>query len=122
MSELSPLSEWLNLPDKTKLNIYQQTGQQYAPHGLPAVAIEKDWWAVYTLALIFSMECAPALVFKGGTSLSKGWNLIQRFSEDIDLALDRTYLSEKFAGELGKQAIKVLRKGIAPVYGHYVQR
>ncbi len=105
MPEQSALSEWLKLPDATKLNIYQQTGQQ---RGLPAVAVEKDWWAVHTLRLIFSMACAPALVFKGGTSLSKGWNLIDRFSEDIDLALDRTYLG--FACELSKQDIKKLRK------------
>lgn len=105
MPELSPLGEWLKLPDATKLNIYQQTGQQ---RGLPAVAVEKDWWAVQTLRLIFSMTCAPALVFKGGTSLSKGWNLIERFSEDIDLALDRTYLG--FTGDLSKQDIKKLRK------------
>jgi predicted nucleotidyltransferase component of viral defense system len=38
------------------------------------------------------MQCATHLVFKGGTSLSKGWNLIERFSEDIDLALDKKYL------------------------------
>lgn len=54
------------------------------------------------------MECAPALIFKGGTSLSKGWNLIQRFSEDIDLALDREYLG--FAGELEKADIRRLRR------------
>ena len=107
VSELPHLSEWLKLTDNTRLNIYQQTGQAL---GLPAVAVEKDWWAVQTLALIFSMECASALVFKGGTSLSKGWNLIERFSEDIDLALDRAYLGEQFAGELSKQEIKKLRK------------
>ena len=41
------------------------------------------------------MECGNALIFKGGTSLSKGWNLIERFSEDIDLALDREFLVTK---------------------------
>lgn len=54
------------------------------------------------------MECSKALIFKGGTSLSKGWSLIQRFSEDIDLALDREFLG--FTGELSKQDIKKLRK------------
>lgn len=89
MSNLIHMKEWLQLPDTTKLNLFTETGRRI---GLPAVAIEKDWWMVHTLSLIFSMECAPALVFKGGTSLSKGWNLIQRFSEDIDLALDKGYL------------------------------
>ena len=50
----------------------------------------------------------PGLIFKGGTSLSKGWNLIQRFSEDIDLALDREFLG--FTGDLSKGDIKKLRR------------
>ncbi len=54
------------------------------------------------------MDCADALLFKGGTSLSKGWNLIQRFSEDIDLALDREFLG--FTGHLTKSDIRKLRK------------
>jgi predicted nucleotidyltransferase component of viral defense system len=78
------LQAWLQLPDATRLNIFTETGRRI---GLPAHAIEKDWWVVHTLALVFSMECSSALVFKGGTSLSKGWGLIQRFSEDIDLPL-----------------------------------
>jgi predicted nucleotidyltransferase component of viral defense system len=60
--------------------------------GLSPEAVEKDWWLTLTLDLVFSMDCGKSLVFKGGTSLSKGWGLIQRFSEDIDLALDREFL------------------------------
>src|ERR1019366_4773119 len=105
MSKLIHLKEWLQLSDATKQNIYQVTGRQI---GLPAIAIEKDWWMVHTLSIIFSMDCAPALIFKGGTSLSKGWNLIQRFSEDIDLVLDREYLD--FKGELSKGDIRRLRR------------
>ncbi|MCF2489905.1 nucleotidyl transferase AbiEii/AbiGii toxin family protein [Dyadobacter sp. CY347] len=105
MIDLLSLRSWLQLSDATKLNIYTETGRKI---GLPAMAIEKDWWVVHTLAMIFSMECAPALIFKGGTSLSKGWNLIQRFSEDIDLAIDREYLG--FPGDLNRQQIKKLRK------------
>lgn len=105
MIDLPNLRSWLQLSDATKQNIYTETGRRI---GLPGIAVEKDWWVVHTLALIFSMECAPALIFKGGTSLSKGWNLIQRFSEDIDLAIDREYLG--FAGDLNRQQIKKLRK------------
>jgi Nucleotidyl transferase AbiEii toxin, Type IV TA system len=105
MSKLTHLKEWMSLPDSTKLNVYRETGRKI---GLPAVAIEKDWWVVHTLSIIFLMECASSLVFKGGTSLSKGWNLIQRFSEDIDLVLDRAYLG--FEGELSKGDIRRLRK------------
>lgn len=106
MNDLKHLSEWFRLPDDTKRNIFAETGRRM---GLPAMAVEKDWWVVHTLALIFSMDCAPALVFKGGTSLSKGWNLIQRFSEDIDLALDKEFLG--FTEEHpGKKAINHLRR------------
>ena len=58
--------------------------------------------------MVFELECADSLVFKGGTSLSKAWGLIERFSEDIDLALDRQFLG--FGGELSNQQIKKLRK------------
>nr|WP_320118651.1 nucleotidyl transferase AbiEii/AbiGii toxin family protein [uncultured Marinifilum sp.] len=55
------------------------------------------------------MEIGKHLVFKGGTSLSKSWNLIERFSEDIDLAVDRSFLG--FEGELTrKKEITKLRK------------
>lgn len=54
------------------------------------------------------MNYANALIFKGGTSLSKGWNVIHRFSEDIDLALDREFFG--FSGELTKGDIKKLRR------------
>lgn len=105
MNKLIHLNEWLRLPESTRLNSFRETGRQM---GLNEIAIEKDWWVVHTLALVFSMSCAPALIFKGGTSLSKGWNLIQRFSEDIDLVLDREYL--EFKGELSKADIRRLRR------------
>lgn len=106
MSDFTHLKEWFQLPDETKIRLFAETSRQI---GLPSSsAAEKDWWVVQTLAVIFSTECANALIFKGGTSLSKGWNLIQRFSEDIDLALDREFLG--FTGELSKQDIKKLRR------------
>lgn len=105
MNDFSHLKEWLQLPDENKVNIYTEAGRRM---GLSPIAVEKDWWMVHTLSVIFSMTCASALIFKGGTSLSKGWNLIQRFSEDLDLALDREYLG--FTGELSKGNIRGLRK------------
>jgi len=56
----------------------------------------------------FSLPYSKNIVFKGGTSLSKGWNLIERFSEDIDLAIDRKFFG--FDGEISKTQIKNLRK------------
>lgn len=106
MNRFEHLQEWFQLPDETKKRLFAETSRKV---GLPSSsATEKDWWVTHTLSVIFSMDCAKALTFKGGTSLSKAWNLIQRFSEDIDLALDREFLG--FTGELSKKDVKKLRK------------
>jgi predicted nucleotidyltransferase component of viral defense system len=97
--------EWLKLTDQNKLNIFLETAKRKSLH---ESAIEKDWWVVHTLSVIFSMDYANVLTFKGGTSLSKGWNLIQRFSEDIDMAIDREFLG--FQGDLSKGDIRKLRR------------
>lgn len=76
--------------------------------GLPAYAIEKDWWVTLALYAIFHTQWADNIVFKGGTSLSKSWDLIERFSEDIDLVIDRSVLG--FDEDLSKTKIKELRK------------
>lgn len=56
--------------------------------GRPAHLLEKDVWVVWTLNAMFSSPLAPDLTFKGGTSLSKAYKIIDRFSEDIDLTYD----------------------------------
>ena len=65
--------------------------------------IEKDWWVTAVLRAMFSLPYANHLSFKGGTSLSKCWHLIDRFSEDIDIAIDREFLG--FSGTLSKTQI-----------------
>lgn len=66
--------------------------------GLPPVSIEKDFWVCWTLWKLFNLpEWGKHLVFKGGTSLSKCWGLIARFSEDIDIVINRDFLG--FEGE-----------------------
>lgn len=62
--------------------------------GLPRLAVEKDWWVTMVLKALSITQYAHLMSFKGGTSLSKGWQLIERFSEDIDIALKR---EERFA-------------------------
>lgn len=73
--------------------------------------IEKDYFVTETLRII-NHTSGNKIIFKGGTSLSKGWNLIQRFSEDIDIFLD----PKAFQPQLGKNAInrelKRLRQAI----------
>ena len=76
--------------------------------GLPKQAIEKDLWVTAVIQMLFSLPCADNLVFKGGTSLSKVWRLISRFSEDIDLAIDRAVF--ELEGDLTKKQVKRLRK------------
>ena len=75
---------------------------------LPVQAIEKDIWVSTILQIIFSLPVAQHLIFKGGTSLSKAWGLINRFSEDIDLAVGRALF--ELEGDLTKKGIKKLRK------------
>lgn len=81
--------DFYQLTAEEKQTIFVQIGNKLNIH--PA-AVEKDWWLVQTLAMIQELDVAPHIVFKGGTSLSKAWNIIERFSEDIDLALDKQFL------------------------------
>ena len=75
---------------------------------IPPQAVEKDLWVTTILQIVFSLPFADSLVFKGGTSLSKVFGKIERFSEDIDLAIDRTYFG--LEGDLTKKQLKKLRK------------
>jgi len=66
--------------------------------GLPPATIEKDFWVCWTLKKVFNLpQWGSRLIFKGGTSLSKGWALIERFSEDIDIVINRDALG--FGGD-----------------------
>jgi len=62
-----------------------------------STAIEKDFWVCWCLKRLFEMRDVPELRFKGGTSLSKVFGLIHRFSEDIDISLNRAALG--FGGD-----------------------
>lgn len=56
------------------------------------IVIEKDFWVCWALERLFSSDFSPHVIFKGGTSLSKCYNMIERFSEDIDLTLSKEYI------------------------------
>src|SRR5260370_20079612 len=64
-----------------------QAVEHFREQGLRPAIIEKDYYVTEALRII-SAKIGDKVIFKGGTSLSKGWNLIRRFSEDIDLFLD----------------------------------
>jgi hypothetical protein len=64
-------------------------GETAARNGMTPAVVEKDFWVCWTLGRLFAHpELSRLLMFKGGTSLSKVFHLIERFSEDIDLILD----------------------------------
>jgi hypothetical protein len=77
-----------------------QTENHFKSRGLRAAIIEKDYYVTEALRII-ATTAGDKIIFKGGTSLSKGWNLIQRFSEDIDIFLDPA----AYAPTLGKNGI-----------------
>jgi len=72
-----------------------------AETGRPAHLLEKDVWVVWTLRTLFESPLSAALTFKGGTSLSKVYRVIDRFSEDIDLTYDIRKLIPDLIGEGG---------------------
>jgi predicted nucleotidyltransferase component of viral defense system len=77
-----------------------RAAEHFRPRGLREALIEKDYYVTEALRLI-GQAAGDKVIFKGGTSLSKGWSLIQRFSEDIDIFLDPT----AFDPPLGRKAI-----------------
>lgn len=98
--------DFYNLNDSEKQEVFNSVSFST---GLPAFAVEKDWWVVRTLDVIFQSHIASHTVFKGGTSLSKAWKLVSRFSEDIDLALDKGFLGFDVA-LTRKKEVKRLRR------------
>jgi hypothetical protein len=77
-----------------------QASEHYRERGLRPALIEKDYYVTEALRII-ARTVGDKVIFKGGTSLSKGWNLIQRFSEDVDIFLD----PRAFDPVLGKRGI-----------------
>jgi len=81
---------------------------------IPEVYVEKDYWVSLVLKELFASELSNQIVFKGGTSLSKCYNLIQRFSEDIDLVIIR--IEDEADNQLNKRLKNIGRivKNILP--------
>lgn len=73
--------------------------------GIPTIYVEKDYWVTYVLKVLFTSELKSKLVFKGGTALSKCFQLIDRFSEDVDLVILRNEVDSGY--ELKKTITKV---------------
>mgnify|MGYP000071349581 CR=1 FL=1 len=115
------------MPDAKRSELFAATARKMR---LPEAIVEKDFWVCYTLdALFHRSPFRGRMVFKGGTSLSKGFGLIQRFSEDVDLILDRRLLGygidepweersnskqERFKQETIKRTNRFLAQEFAP--------
>lgn len=95
--------------DERRLYIEQAAIQR----NVSPVIMEKDFWVCWLLGILFESEFADSLVFKGGTSLSKVFGVIDRFSEDIDLSLSPTFLRLPEAGTTRNQANKWMTKAEA---------
>lgn len=101
------MTQWLTLtPEQRKASI---TEVEYVT-GIQAKAIEKDWWVTLTLRALFQSAYAKYMVFKGGTSLSKCWKLIARFSEDVDIALAPEAFGMKYEKSPSKTYVEKLKR------------
>jgi hypothetical protein len=91
------MDDFAKLPPKDRADLFQAAARQR--NMLPAV-IEKDFWVCWTLKRLFTLpHPTTGLLFKGGTSLSKVYHAIDRFSEDVDLSFDRHGLGFAGAGD-----------------------
>ncbi|RWB32221.1 MAG: nucleotidyl transferase AbiEii/AbiGii toxin family protein [Mesorhizobium sp.] len=95
------------LPPSDRAALFGETG---AGRGVANTIIEKDFWVCWTLKRLFDLpeNAAANLVFKGGTSLSKAFGIIRRFSEDIDLSFDRADLG--YTGDRDPEKEGISRK------------
>lgn len=107
------MERFYGVPSERRLLFCEQTQGKlgYAP-----IAVEKDFWVCLTLRELFGLrEWGEHLTFKGGTSLSKGWQLISRFSEDVDVVVNRGYLGfpeEELGSKRRKNLLKECRRRI----------
>lgn len=98
--------QFLHLPVNDRREILQTAATQL---GQQATVLEKDVWVCWALQTLFSMPNAHPIAFKGGTSLSKVYRAISRFSEDVDVTLDYRAFDDDFnpfAEDASKNAIK----------------
>ncbi|QDP73476.1 nucleotidyl transferase AbiEii/AbiGii toxin family protein [Legionella israelensis] len=107
------MKELLEFSPKERQQVFEEATARSTTIKNPII-IEKDFWVCWTLNQIFTNAAlSPHVIFKGGTSLSKCYNIIQRFSEDIDLTLSKTYIgidseNDPAQGISGKQQKKRL--------------
>lgn len=92
--------KFIDIPSEERKRILDSLQTQ---RGLKSAIIEKDWWVTAVLRSLFRLPYREHISFKGGTSLSKCWSVIERMSEDIDIGINREFLG--FEGKLSKTQI-----------------
>jgi len=92
---------FLKRPENKRIEVFNTIAAKLRIH---SVSVEKDEWVTAVIRALFSLPYAEHLLFKGGTSLSKCWHLIERFSEDVDIAINREFLG--FSEELSNNQIR----------------
>ncbi len=123
-------SQFLNLPEQDKKEVFEAAAQRL---DTVPIYVEKDFWVCLVLDILYNDRPAsdPKLFFKGGTSLSKAFDLIRRFSEDIDIVVSRHDLGftndrdpftartknqrRKLLGELDSAGKKYVPEKLAPM-------
>ena len=89
------MDAFAQLPASERRIYFEQTAARL---GVSPQIVEKDFWVCWTLKQLFALpDIGPNLIFKGGTSLSKVFRIIERFSEDIDISIERGFLG--FGGD-----------------------
>ena len=87
--------------------------------GITPIVAEKDIWLCWVLQQLFSMPDRLPMAFKGGTSLSKIYNVIERFSEDVDITLDYRGFMSEISGEISRSALKKLSDELKGFVANY---
>ncbi|HPN70256.1 MAG TPA: nucleotidyl transferase AbiEii/AbiGii toxin family protein [Saprospiraceae bacterium] len=100
------MKDWIHKKETERLDLLRLVSGKT---NLPDFMLEKDWWVTTALEAIFTCDLHKHFAFKGGTSLSKSWNLLNRFSEDIDIVIDKSLFGVTDDQELGISQREKLR-------------
>ena len=121
-----------NFNEKERQELFSESA---ALKGMSPAAIEKDFWICWMLMKLFEdNQLKKLLRFKGGTSLSKCFNIIDRFSEDIDLVLDWSVLTDedpyadrsrtkqdRFNSHLNELAVEYIENELIPIFNDLIK-
>ena len=119
-------NNFLALPEQDRKEVFRAVADRFI---IPPKYIEKDFWVCWVLDVLYNKlpEGHPQLLFKGGTSLSKAFGLIERFSEDIDIVVDREWLGfpadsdPTIPGDLSNKKRRVLFDKLKTACGDYIR-